>query len=143
MTIPFVRFRLLIAETEHSPQERDRDALKRVQIKNFRNFADLDVRLGANAVIIGQNRVGKSNFIFALRLLLDPSLPDSARKLKLSDIWDGYPPRPKDGEAPYIEPQIEVHVDFTGFDDDDALTTLLTDFRLAEDHTTSGYLGHE
>ncbi len=35
--------------------------------------------------MVGENRVGKSNFIFALRLV-----PDSARQLKLSDIWDGH-----------------------------------------------------
>ncbi|HOV87814.1 MAG TPA: AAA family ATPase [Syntrophobacteraceae bacterium] len=104
--------------------------LSRVQIKNFRNFADLDVSLDANIVIVGENRVGKSNFIFALRLVLDNSLPDSARQLKLSDVWDGY-----DGSASDDGPQIEIHLDFTDFDDDDDLTALLTDYRLADDHT--------
>ncbi len=40
--------------------------------------------------MVGENRVGKSNFIFALRLVPNTSLPDSARQLKLSDIWDGH-----------------------------------------------------
>lgn len=35
--------------------------LSRVQISNFRNFAALDVALDSNAVIVGENRVGKSN----------------------------------------------------------------------------------
>lgn len=103
--------------------------LCRVQIRNFRNFAALDVALDGNVVMIGENRIGKSNFIFALRLVLDASLPDSARQLSLSDIWDGHDFG--------IEPQVEVHLDFTNFDDDPNLLTLLTDYRLAEDHNVS------
>ena len=52
--------------------------IERVHIQNFRNFNELDVRLGSHAVIVGENRAGKSNFLYALRLLVDPSLPDSA-----------------------------------------------------------------
>ena len=37
--------------------------------------------------MVGENRVGKSNVIFSLRLV-----PDSVRQLKLSDIWDGHDP---------------------------------------------------
>ena len=65
--------------------------ISRVQIRNFRNFADLDVTLGDHAVIVGENKVGKSNFLYALRLILDPSLPDTARKLREEDFWDGLP----------------------------------------------------
>lgn len=105
--------------------------LSRVQIKNFRNFAYVDVSLSPNVIIIGENRVGKSNFIYALRLVLDSSLPDSARQLKISDIWDGHSfHNSSDPE----DPEIEIHLDFTDFDDDDNLIALLTDYRLAEDH---------
>src|ERR1044072_286671 len=55
--------------------------LSRVRITNFRNFAALDVALSGNVLMVGENRVGKSNFIFALRLVMDSSLPDSAREL--------------------------------------------------------------
>lgn len=103
--------------------------LCRVQIRNFRNFAALDVALDGNVVMIGENRIGKSNFIFALRLVLDSSLPDSARQLSISDIWDGHDFT--------MEPQVEVHLDFTNFDDDPNLLTLLTDYRLADDHNIS------
>lgn len=48
--------------------------ISRVRIKNFRNFKDVDVRLGHKQVIIGENNVGKTNFIRALQLILDPSL---------------------------------------------------------------------
>jgi putative ATP-dependent endonuclease of OLD family len=57
--------------------------IARVQIHNFRNFRALDVRLAAQAVIVGENQVGKTNFLYALRLVLDPSLPDVARHLRL------------------------------------------------------------
>ena len=63
--------------------------LSRIKIKNFRNFKRLRVDLGQHAVILGENKVGKTNLLFALRLILDPSLPDSARKLRLDDFWDG------------------------------------------------------
>jgi len=52
--------------------------LSRIVIKNFRNFKFLDVKLGDHAVVLGENKVGKTNSLFALRLILDPSLPTRA-----------------------------------------------------------------
>ncbi len=101
--------------------------LSRVQIINFRNFAALDVALDANVVMVGENRVGKSNFIFALRLVLDAALSDAARQLKLTDIWDGCDLA--------TAPEVQVHLDLSDFDDDVNLVALLTDYRLASDHT--------
>jgi putative ATP-dependent endonuclease of OLD family len=98
-------------------------------IRNFRNFADVEVPLAGNVVLLGENRVGKSNLLFAIRLVLDPTLPESSRQLKLSDFWDGCDLAQG--------PQIEVHLDFTGFEDDDALVALLTDFRKAGDPHTA------
>ncbi len=46
--------------------------LSRIVIKNFRNFKLLDVRLGEHAVVLGENKVGKTNLLFALQLLLRP-----------------------------------------------------------------------
>ncbi|QDZ29574.1 ATP-dependent endonuclease [Noviherbaspirillum sp. UKPF54] len=103
--------------------------ISRVQIKNFRNFASLDVPLSQNIVMLGANRAGKSNFIYALRLVLDIVLPDSARQLKLSDIWDG--------ADLATSPGVEIHLDFVEFDADPARTTLLTDYRLASDYRTA------
>lgn len=99
--------------------------LVRLSIRNFRNFQAIDIPLAGNVVLLGENRVGKSNLLFAIRLVLDPTLPDSARQLKLSDFWDGC-----DWST---NPQIEVHIDFADFDGDDALVALLTDFRTAAD----------
>lgn len=56
-------------------QGRDPVFLSRIQIQNFRNFHDLDVRLGRTTVVVGENNVGKSNLLFALRLILTPGLP--------------------------------------------------------------------
>lgn len=97
-----------------------------LSIRNFRNFQAINIALGDNVVLLGENRVGKSNLLFAVRLVLDPTLPDSVRQLKLSDFWDGCDLA--------TNPQIEVHLDFADFDDDEALVALLTDFRLAVDH---------
>lgn len=102
--------------------------LARLSVRNFRNFASVDIPLAGNVVLLGENRVGKSNLLHAIRLVLDPTLPDSARQLKLSDFWDGCD---LTGGSP--PPQIEVHIDFADFDGDDALVALLTDFRTAED----------
>jgi len=95
--------------------------ISRVQIKNFRNFSNLDVALTKDVVIVGENRSGKSNFILALRLVLDASLSDAARQLKLADIWDGCDLTKS--------PTVEVHIDFADFDADANLVALLTDFR--------------
>ncbi|MCE5361565.1 MAG: AAA family ATPase, partial [Acidithiobacillus sp.] len=63
--------------------------IHRVTIDNFRNFKHVDVQMGPHAVIVGENKVGKSNFLHALRLILDPSLPDTMRQLQKSDFWSG------------------------------------------------------
>lgn len=62
--------------------------ISRVVIKNYRNFKDVDVRLGHKQVIIGENNIGKTNFIRALQLILDPSLSDDDRILDESDFND-------------------------------------------------------
>lgn len=63
--------------------------LSRIKIENFRNFHKLDVYLSPSTVVVGENNVGKSNLLLALRLVLDPRLPDSARQLREEDFWDG------------------------------------------------------
>lgn len=102
--------------------------LKNLIIQNFRNFESIDIPLSSNLVLLGENRVGKSNLLFAMRLVIDQTLPDSARQLRISDFWDGCDLSKK--------PQIEIHLDFTDFEDDLYLTALLTDYRLAHDHKT-------
>ena len=95
--------------------------ISRVNVVNFRNFQNLDVPLHDNAVIVGENTVGKSNLLHALRLVLDPSLPDTARQLRPEDFWDGLP-RPLGQKV-----AISIAVELTGFDDNDNQLALLAD----------------
>lgn len=45
--------------------------ITRVQVKNFRSFADVDVKLGPLNVLVGRNGVGKSAFLDILRFVRD------------------------------------------------------------------------
>lgn len=95
--------------------------IARIQAQNFRNFKLLNIPVGDHAVVVGENRVGKSNLLFALRLILDPSLPDSARQLRLEDFWDGLP-RPLKSDD-----RIEVSVDLADFEENEDHLALLSD----------------
>ena len=103
--------------------------LTRIHVGNFRNFREADVALEGSAVIVGENRVGKSNLLYALRLIFDPSLPDSARQLGQGDFWDGLD-EPPEGK------KITVFVELADFAEDMDLLALLTDFRLDDDPDT-------
>lgn len=103
--------------------------LSRIRIENFRNFKLLDVELAGNMVVVGENRVGKTNLLYALRLIFDPTLPDSARQLGLADFWDGLDPLGPDDK-------IIVSVEIEDFDDDPDILATLTDFRLDDDADT-------
>lgn len=103
--------------------------VSRITISNFRNFSEFDVQLTGNVVVVGENRVGKSNLLYALRLIFDPTLPDSARQLGLSDFWDGL-------EGPGSDDKIVVSVEIKEFDDDLDVLALLTDYRLDGDSNT-------
>lgn len=103
--------------------------LSRIKIDNFRNFKDLDVELGGNMVIVGENRVGKSNLLFGLRLIFDPTLPDSSRQLGFADFWDGL-----DGID--ANTSITISVEIKDFEDDLDVLAVLTDFRLDSDPDT-------
>lgn len=83
--------------------------ISRIRLQKFRNFKDLDVDLGPTAVIVGENKVGKSNLLYALRLVLDPSLPDSNRRLRAEDFWDGL-------TSPLAGHEICVTIELSGFD---------------------------
>lgn len=62
--------------------------ISQVKIKNYRNFKNVDVSLGHKQIIIGENNVGKTNFLKALQLILDPTLSDEDRMLEESDFND-------------------------------------------------------
>jgi putative ATP-dependent endonuclease of the OLD family len=50
--------------------------IEKITIVGFRNFADATVRFNESTLIIGANDVGKTNLIYALRILLDKSLSE-------------------------------------------------------------------
>lgn len=63
--------------------------ISRIKITKFANFSDLDVQTGFSIVIVGEDKVGKSNFVRALQLFLDPGLSERDRQLGLEHFWDG------------------------------------------------------
>ena len=93
--------------------------LSRIRITNFRNFHDFNVRLGRTSVVVGENSVGKTNLIFALRLILDPRLPESSRQLREEDFWEGLP-QPVQSRA-----EIEVAVEFQDFQNEKSIFAIL------------------
>lgn len=94
--------------------------ISRIQIKNFANFSDVDVETGDNIVIVGENKVGKSNFIRALQLILDPSLSERDRQLGFEHFWDGL-------GADKLGETIEIAVELTDFTDNPRLMAHLGD----------------
>lgn len=81
--------------------------ISRVKIKNYRNFKDVDVRLGHKQIIIGENNVGKTNFLKALQLILDSTLFDEHRMLEESDFNDTLVDPMENREEIVIEVYIE------------------------------------
>lgn len=94
--------------------------ISRVRIKNFANFSDIDVETGESIIIVGENKVGKSNFVRALQLILDPGLSERDRQLGLEHFWDGL------GEDKLGE-TIEISIDLTDFTSDPRLMAHLND----------------
>ncbi|KIL50829.1 ATP-dependent nuclease [Jeotgalibacillus campisalis] len=95
--------------------------ISKVKISNFRNFKETEVELGKQMVIVGENKIGKSNFIHALRLVLDPTLSESKRVLQISDFWDGL-------DLPLNNEEIKIDIELTGFEQDDKLKSVLSEF---------------
>lgn len=48
--------------------------LKSIYIKNFRNFEQVEIELDNKNVIFGMNDIGKTNFLYAIRFLLDKDI---------------------------------------------------------------------
>ncbi|MFC0215044.1 ATP-dependent endonuclease [Paenibacillus chartarius] len=80
--------------------------ISRVKISNYRNFKYVDVELRDKQVIIGENNVGKTNFLRAIQLILDPNLSDQDRYLEETDFYNGLESPMKKGEI--IEIVIEI-----------------------------------
>ena len=93
-----------------------------IRVTNLRNFRSLDADLGPKLVVVGENNVGKSNLLFALRLILDPTLPDSARHLREDDFWDGLEDPIKAQEV------VEVYIELTDFRKNQDLFSILQQY---------------
>lgn len=61
--------------------------LKTLYIKGFRNFKEVKVNFNEHSLMIGANDVGKTNLIYALRILLDRSFSDYDYELAESDFF--------------------------------------------------------
>lgn len=61
--------------------------LKTLYIKGFRNFKEAAINFNNQSLIIGANDVGKTNLLYALRILLDRGFSDLDLELKESDFY--------------------------------------------------------
>jgi len=61
--------------------------LSQIQLKGYRNFKNSKVNFNEKSLIIGANDVGKTNLIWAMRLLLDRSLSDYDIEPNDSDFY--------------------------------------------------------
>lgn len=59
--------------------------IDRIHIKGFRNFADEEIILQPKTLIIGANDVGKTNLLYAMRLLFDKCLNEHDLELTEGD----------------------------------------------------------
>ena len=60
--------------------------ISRIHIENFRNFVNVDFEMNSKIIIIGENNTGKSNLIYAIQLILDPTFSDEDRLLNDADF---------------------------------------------------------
>lgn len=59
--------------------------IEKIHIKGFRNFEDEEIFFQPKTLIIGANDVGKTNLLYALRILFDKSISEHDLDLKDSD----------------------------------------------------------
>ena len=102
----------IVGEKRENKHDKGRGNMKslfisRVVIKNFRNFKNVDVCLGHKQIIIGENNVGKTNFLRALQLVLDPTLSDEDRMLQEADFNDSIK-NPMENKEEIL---IEIYID--------------------------------
>ena len=101
--------------------------ISQVSIKNFRNFEDITVKTGPNQLLVGANAVGKSNYIHALRLVLDPNISRRDRLLTADDFWRGRNLQPWRGR------EIRISIELTEFGDDLNLRSFLDDYNVLQE----------
>lgn len=110
--------------------------ISKVKIKNFRNFKDVDVKLDHKQVIIGENNIGKTNFLRAIQLILDPKLSDEDRYLVETDFYDGLESPMETGE------EIEITIEIRGHSHNRVLLAALSDATVSIDPPTLRFTYH-
>ena len=101
--------------------------ISRVQIKNFRNFLNVDVALDHKQVIIGENNVGKTNFLRVIQLILDKDYSDSDRQLTPEDFHDSIEKPMENGE------EIEINLEIKGYEHNSKLKAQFVDAVISDD----------
>jgi putative ATP-dependent endonuclease of OLD family len=113
--------------------------IEKITVVGFRNFTNVTVRFNESTLIIGANDVGKTNLIYALRILLDKSLSERDIEPKTTDFHIA-----QDGSQ---AKQYSITVSFKNIFEDAALSILkgnVSDdgcsvFKLRADRSTLGY----
>ncbi|AYZ11535.1 DUF2813 domain-containing protein [Chryseobacterium arthrosphaerae] len=108
--------------------------ISRVQIKNFRNFLDVDVTLDHKQVIIGENNVGKTNFLRAIQLILDKDYSDSDRQLTAEDFHDSIDDPIDNGE------EIEISIEIKNYEHNSKLKAQFVDAIISDDPPTLKFI---
>ena len=62
--------------------------IRKIRIKNFRNLREIEVYPAHTTIFVGENNTGKSNLLYALRLLLDPEAKRLESEISEDDIND-------------------------------------------------------
>ncbi|WP_071927052.1 ATP-dependent nuclease [Nocardia mangyaensis] len=96
--------------------------LSRFTVSNFRNLRALDITLDGGAVVVGENSSGKSNLLYALRLVLDPGMSGQQRTLTSEDFSESL------GTDPMANGHvISISVEIDDFDTNAGLLATLRD----------------
>jgi len=105
--------------------------ISRVKIKNYRNFLDVDFFTAEKQLVLGENAVGKSNYLRALRLILDPTFSDIDRMLNTDDFNTTLDKPMEKGDA------IEIVIYISDYESNPALMAVLGDAKVDEDGITA------
>ena len=102
--------------------------ISQVRLKGFRNFRDATINFTEKSLLIGPNEIGKSNLLYALRLVLDRSISEAELEPQDCDfhVFDG-------------SDVIEILIEFKDIKEDCVLAKLKE--HVSEDGTA--YIGYK
>ncbi|MBW8011991.1 MAG: AAA family ATPase [Chloroflexi bacterium] len=87
--------------------------LENINIQGFRNFKNTEINLTEKSLVIGSNEIGKSNLLYALRLLLDKTIPQSDLSPNDADFY-----------AYEVTNEIKITLKFTNITEDCILSKM-------------------